>query len=54
MPAASSTSAKKASSAAGVRAIARRTSSDWTLPEPSQIEASGLSRYMRGIPDSST
>ena len=34
--------------------VARRTSRHWTLPEPSQIELSGLSRKRRGIPDSST
>ena len=34
--------------------IARSTSRHWTLPEPSQIELSGLSRKRRGIPDSST
>ena len=41
-------------STAGSRASARRTSSALTLPEPSQIEFSGASRYRRGIPDSST
>ena len=49
-----STSAKKASTEAGLLTIARRTSRHWTLPEPSQIELSGLSRKRRGIPDSST
>ena len=53
-PAASSSSEKKTSSARGVRASARRTSRLMTLPEPSQIEASGASRYRRGIPESST
>ena len=36
-----STSAKKASTEAGLLTIARSTSRHWTLPEPSQIEASG-------------
>ena len=49
-PAASSTSARKASSAPGERASARSTSSAMTLPEPSQIEHSGASRYRRGMP----
>ena len=39
---------------AGERLSARRTSSAMTLPEPSQIDASGISRYRRGMPDSST
>ena len=43
-PRASSTSAKKASNVAGDLASARRTSRHWTLPEPSQIEFSGISR----------
>ena len=34
--------------------IARSTSSAATLPEPSQIEFSGASRYSSAIPDSST
>jgi hypothetical protein len=34
--------------------IARSTSSAATLPDPSQIEFSGASRYMSGIPESST
>ncbi len=36
------------------RPSARSTSSAMTLPEPSQIEFSGISRYSRGMPDSST
>lgn len=34
--------------------MARSASSAATLPEPSQIEASGDSRYSLGMPDSST
>src|ERR1700682_2382728 len=48
------TSAKNASTASGSRAMARSTSSAFTLPEPSQIELSGASRYSRGKIDSST
>ncbi len=43
-PDASSSSAMKASNVAGVCAIARATSSALTLPDPSQIELSGISR----------
>jgi len=39
---------------AGFLAERRSTSSALTLPEPSQIELSGASRYSRGITDSST
>ena len=53
-PPAESTSAKKASTDSGERTIPRRTSRQLTLPEPSQIELSGASRKIRGIPDSST
>ena len=53
-PRASATSASSASTAAGSRASARSTSSALTLPEPSQIEFSGASRYSRGSPLSST
>ena len=45
---------RNASSALGSRSTARRTSSALTLPEPSQIELSGLSRKSRGSCDSST
>ena len=53
-PAASSTSARKAATDSGSRPTARRTSSAFTFPEPSQIEFSGLSRKSRGSCDSST
>ena len=54
VPAASPISEKNTSTDAGCRAIARSTSRQITLPEPSQIEFSGVSRYSRGMPDSST
>ena len=38
----------------GCRARARSASRAATLPDPSQIDCSGASRYSRGIPDSST
>ena len=53
-PAAWSSSAMSASADPGRRVSARSASSAATLPEPSQIDASGASRYRRGIPDSST
>ena len=43
-----------AGSPSGSLTIARSTSSAATLPEPSQIEFSGASRYSSGIPESST
>ncbi len=49
-----STSSRNACRTSGLRLSARSTSSAMTLPEPSQIEASGISRYRRGMPDSST
>ena len=53
-PLACSTSSRNTSSERGERVSARSTSRLMTLPEPSQIEASGASRYRRGIPESST
>ena len=53
-PAASPTSSKNSATDSGLRAIARSTSRQMTLPEPSQIEFRGLSRYSRGMIDSST
>ena len=52
--AASSHSARNAGRPSGSRASARRTSSEITLPEPSQIPLSGASRSSCGIGDSST
>ena len=46
--------AKNASAVSGCLVRARSASSAATLPAPSQIDASGASRYSRGIPDSST
>jgi hypothetical protein len=45
---------EECSSAAGAARSARSTSSAMTLPEPSQIDPSGASRYSRGMPDAST
>ena len=50
----SSISSKKTCSDSGLLTIARSTSRQITLPDPSQIEFSGASRYSRGMPDSST
>ena len=40
--------------AIGVVAMARSTSRAATLPEPSQMDISGISLYSLGMPDSST
>ena len=53
-PAAWPTSAKKASADSGWRCRTRSVSSAATLPEPSQMDCRGASRYSRGSPDSST
>ena len=53
-PAASSTSARNASSDSGSRSTARRTSSAFTFPEPSQIELSSALAVEPRQPDSST
>src|SRR4029079_715875 len=53
-PAVVASSACSAATDACARVAARTTSSAMTLPEPSQMEFSGDSRYRRGSPLSST
>ena len=50
----SSHSARNDGRPSGSLTTARSTSSAATLPEPSQIDSSGASRYSSGMPESST